>query len=577
MVDCDRRVSPASEGLSYEEIVRRYRTLVETLPLIVYVDNLDAASSNIFTSPQIEAILGYTVEEWANDETLFVRALHPEDRDRVLGAHQRTHDTHEPLSVEYRLLARDGRTVWVRDEGVVVVDDDGAPLYLQGYLLDITGEREAQLQLRRLAFYDPLTGLANRTFFHEQLQQSAMRRLEPQRETALLFVDLNDFKGVNDRYGHAAGDAVLKTLGARIQQSIRAGDAAARLGADEFAVLLTTGAEPAEAVQAAERLLDAIGQPIPFGAGQLAVTASIGISLGSDAAELLKEADAAMYRAKTQRDVGYAFFDPAHDRSATHRSRRIAELREAIDRREFTLHYQPLVDLETHTISGYEALARWHHPTEGVLGPVEFIPLAEETGLIVPLGSWVLDEACARGAELQAAHGRNVQMSVNVSARQFQHPDFVSHLERALQESGFAPRCLMLELTESVLVTSESALEQALARLKEIGVTLALDDFGTGYASLSYLQRFPVDVVKIDRSFLAEIHDPAADVILLRGIIDLSKGLGLNTVVEGVETEAQHHLVRSLGSHGAQGFYFGYPARVAQRDLSRTRALSARE
>jgi diguanylate cyclase (GGDEF)-like protein/PAS domain S-box-containing protein len=553
--------------VSYDEIVRRYRTLVEQLPLIVYVDNLDAASSNIFTSPQIESILGYTVAEWANDETLFVRALHPEDRDRVLGAHKRTHETHEPLSVEYRLLARDGRTVWVRDEGVVVMDDAGEPLYLQGYLLDITGEREAQLQLRQLALYDPLTGLANRAFFQERLQQAAAQRHEPQRETALLFVDLNDFKSVNDRHGHAAGDDVLRALGARIQQCIRAGDAAARLGGDEFAVLLTTGAEPAEAVQAAERLLEAIGEPIATGAGQLAITASIGISLGGDAIELLKEADAAMYRAKTQRDVGYAFFDPAHDRSAVNRSRRIGELREAVDRREFTLHYQPLVDLGTHTISGYEALARWHHPTEGVLGPVDFIPLAEETGLIVPLGSWVLDEACARGAELRAAHGRDVEMSVNVSARQFQHPDFVDQLERALEASGFPPECLMLELTESVLVTSGTALEQALGRLKEIGVTLALDDFGTGYASLSYLQRFPVDVVKIDRSFLAEINDPAADVVLLKGIIDLSKGLGLNTVVEGVETEEQHRLVRRLGSHGAQGFYFGYPAQVAQRHL----------
>jgi diguanylate cyclase (GGDEF)-like protein/PAS domain S-box-containing protein len=565
-VDCDRRVSPAD--LSYDEIVRRYRTLVEQLPLIVYADNLDASSSNIFTSPQIEGILGYTVDEWADDDTLFVRALHPEDRDRVLAAHAHTHETHEPLSVEYRLLARDGRTVWIRDEGVVVVDDAGTPLYLQGYLLDITGEREAQLQLRRLAFYDPLTGLANRAFFHEQLQQSAVQRLEPPREAALLVLDLNDFKSLNDRYGHAAGDAVLRTLGTRIQQSIRAGDAAARLGGDEFAVLLTTGAEPAEAVRAAERLLEAIAEPIPFGAGELTITASIGISLGSDAAELLKQADAAMARAKTQADVGYAFFDPAHDRSAVHRSRRIAELRDAIERREFTLHYQPLVDLETHTISGYEALARWHHPTEGVLGPLEFIPLAEETGLIVPLGSWVLEEACARGAELQAAHDRDVQMSVNVSARQFQHPDFVSQLENALDRSGFPPRCLMLELTESVLVTSETALEQALTRLKNIGVTLALDDFGTGYASLSYLQRFPVDVVKIDRSFLSEIRDPAADVVLLRGIIDLSKCLGLNTVVEGVETEAQHHLVRSLGSHGAQGFYFGVPARDAQRELA---------
>lgn len=563
----DRRMPSATDGTSYDEIVRRYRTLVEQLPLIIYVDALDAASSNIFTSPQIEPILGYTVEEWATDETLFVRVLHPEDRERVLAAHARTHETHEPLSLEYRLLARDGQIVWIRDEGVVVVDETGVPLYLQGYLLDITREREAQIQLRQLALYDPLTGLANRAFFHEQLQQAAAQRHEPQRETALLFIDLNDFKSVNDRYGHDIGDSVLKALGTRIQRVIRAGDAAARLGGDEFAVLLTTGVEPVEAVKAAERLLSAIGEPVELDRGQLSLTASIGIALGSNADDLLKEADAAMYRAKAHRDVGYAFFDPVLDRSAVHRSRCIAELREGLDRGEFTLHYQPLVDLDTHEISGYEALLRWQHPTEGEVGPLEFIPLAEETGLIIPIGNWVLAEACAHGAQLQAEHGREVGMSVNVSARQFQHPDFVTQLERVLGESGFPPQCLMLELTESVLLTAGALLEQRLSTLKEIGVTLALDDFGTGYASLSYLQRFPVDVVKIDRSFIAEIDDVATDLVLLKGIVDLGKGLGLNLVAEGVETVEQHRVVRSLGCHGAQGFYFGYPTEVPQRAL----------
>jgi diguanylate cyclase (GGDEF)-like protein/PAS domain S-box-containing protein len=564
----DRNRAPsATDCTNYDEIVRRYRTLVEQLPLIVYVDELDATSSNIFTSPQIEPILGYTVEEWANDETLFVRTLHPDDRDRVLAAHTRTHQTHEPLSIEYRLLARDGRVVWIRDEGVVVVDDAGIPLYLQGYLLDITREREAQIQLRQLALYDPLTGLANRAFFREQLQQAAAQRHDPPRTTVLLFVDLNDFKSVNDRYGHDAGDSVLKALGTRIQRSIRAGDGAARLGGDEFAVLLTSGVEPEEAVNAAERLLQSISEPIELERGQLSVSASIGISLGSDADEMLKEADAAMYRAKAQRDVGYAFFDPVLDRSAVHRSRRIAELREGLERGEFALHYQPLVDLETHTISGYEALVRWQHPTEGELGPLEFIPLAEETGLIIPIGTWVLDEACRHGTHLLAEHGRHVGMSVNVSARQFQHPDFVTQLEQVLRQSCFPPQCLTLELTESVLLTSGALLEQRLSMLKEIGVTLALDDFGTGYASLSYLQRFPVDVVKIDQSFIAEIDGASTDFVLLKGIIDLSRGLGLNTVVEGVETREQHQVVQSLGCDGAQGFYFGYPAQVAQRDL----------
>jgi len=562
--------SRALDDIPHEEVARRYRTLVEQLPLIIYVDALDAASSNIFTSRQVEPILGYTVEEWASDDTLFVRTLHPEDRDRVLAAHARTHQTHEPLSVEYRLIARDGTTVWVRDEGVVVVDDDGAPLYLQGYLLDITSEREAQLQLRQMALYDPLTGLANRAFFREQLQHSAARRHDPPQETALLFIDLNDFKNVNDRWGHDVGDSVLAALGARVQQSIRAGDAAARLGGDEFAILLGAGVEPAEAVNMAERLLQRINEPIEIGRGQLTVSASIGISLGGEPETMLKEADAAMYRAKTQRDVGYAFFDPVLDRSAVQRSRRIAELRDALERGEFTLDYQPVVDLEAYEITGYEALVRWQHPTDGQLGPLEFIPLAEETGLIVALGEWVLNEACARGAALRTEHGRDIQMAVNLSARQLQHPEFGDQVRRALDRSGFPAERLTLELTESVLASGEHV-ERELAALKQMGIMLALDDFGTGYASLSYLQRFPVDIVKIDRSFMAAIGAAGNDLVLLKGIIDLGNALGLNLVAEGIETSEQHRVVRRLGCQGAQGFFFGRPTPIVAVDLSASR------
>jgi EAL domain-containing protein (putative c-di-GMP-specific phosphodiesterase class I) len=297
------------------------------------------------------------------------------------------------------------------------------------------------------------------------------------------------------------------------------------------------------------------------------VSASIGISLGGDAERMLKEADAAMYRAKTQRDVGYAFFDPVLDSSAVQRSRRIAELREALERGEFILEYQPVVDLEAQEITGYEALIRWLHPTEGRIGPLEFIPLAEETGLIVPLGQWVLNEACARGAALQQEHGREVQMAVNVSARQLQHPEFVGHVRHALERSAFPAPRLTLELTESVLASGEHV-ERELVALKAMGIMLALDDFGTGYASLSYLQRFPVDIVKIDRSFTAAIGAPDNDLVLLKGIIDLGNALGLNLVAEGIETSEQHRIVRGLGCQGAQGFYFGRPSPIAPPDLS---------
>ena len=270
----------------------------------------------------------------------------PGGRDRVLTAHARTHATHEPLSVEYRLLASDGRVVWVRDEGVVVVDDDGAPLYLQGYLLDVTAEREAQAQLRQMALYDPLTGLANRAFFHEQLQHATALRKVGVEQTALLFVDLNHFKEVNDRFGHDVGDAVLARLGHRIQRTVRAGDSAARVGGDEFAIVLAAVSEPGEASQAAERLLEKIVEPIGLGPEFVSVSASIGIALGDEPEVLLKEADAAMYRAKSQREAGFAFFDAVLDSTAVERSRRATELRRAVDSCEFTLDFQPMVDLE---------------------------------------------------------------------------------------------------------------------------------------------------------------------------------------------------------------------------------------
>jgi diguanylate cyclase (GGDEF)-like protein/PAS domain S-box-containing protein len=557
------------DDLSADEVVRRYRTLIEQLPLVVYVDELDSISSNIFTSRQIEPMLGYSVEEWATNSELFTRLLHPEDRERVLAAHMHTQKTHEPLSLEYRLIARDGRVVHLRDEGVVVVDDQEKPLYLHGYLLDITRQREAEQQLRQLALYDPLTGLANRAFFHERLRHAIKLRHDDGHATGLLYIDLDDFKGINDRWGHDLGDDVLHEIGRRIEHSVRPGDTAARLGGDEFAVVLTEPVTPEEAVGVAERLLEEIGRPLESGSGSLHTSASVGIAFGNDDEALLREADIAMYRAKGHSELGYAFFDARLDRVAVERSQRIGELREGIGREEFRLDYQAVVDLEQNQITGYEALVRWEHPTAGELPPAEFIPLAEETGLIVALGEWVLTEACTEATRLYQLHGRPMHMSVNVSARQLHHPDFFRHVSRALDSSALLPSLLTLELTESTLLASDERVARTLQRIKELGVVLALDDFGTGYASLSYLRQFPIDVVKIDRSFTANAGRENGDLVLLKGIIDLGHALELNLVAEGIETPEQHTLVRQLGCQQAQGFYFGRPSHPAQRDLDR--------
>jgi diguanylate cyclase (GGDEF)-like protein/PAS domain S-box-containing protein len=548
----------AHDAAERREIERRYRTLVEQLPLVIYVDALDAVSSNIFTSRQIEGLLGYSVEEWKEDGELFVKLLHPDDRDWVQAAHEHTHRTHEPLRAEYRLRARDGHVVWVRDEGVVVKDEDGSPLYLQGYLLDISSEREAEEQLRRQALYDPLTGLANRAHFNERLERAVSARRGTGERTALLFADLNGFKGVNDRFGHHAGDTVLRLLAERLHGVVRAGDTAARLGGDEFAVILEHVGDPAEVSVVAQRLHQAIAEPLELEGHRLTVEASIGISLGSDPLELLKQADAAMYRAKSNPGIGFAFFDPELDRAALVRFRRIGELGEAIERDELRVHYQPIVTLATGAVDGYEALLRWQHPTLGLVPPAEFVPLAEDSGLIVPIGRWVLEQACARAVSLADAEGRAIEMAVNVSARQLQHPEFVAHVEGALAASGLLPERLVLEITESVVIDTNDV-EERLALLRAHGVQIALDDFGTGYGSLAYLQRLPIDIVKIDRSFTAAVDSDDSGRALLQAIVGFGTALGTRLVAEGIERPTQDAVVQALGCGSAQGFHYGRP------------------
>ncbi|MGZ4333804.1 MAG: bifunctional diguanylate cyclase/phosphodiesterase [Gaiellaceae bacterium] len=541
------------------ELERRYRTLVEQLPLVIYVDALDATSSNIFTSKQIEGLLGYSVEEWRDDAELFVKLLHPEDRERVLRAHERTHATHDPLSIEYRLKARDEHYVWIRDEGVVVTDDDGTPRYLQGYLLDISPEREAEEQLRRQALYDPLTGLANRTHFNDRLERAVAAIRTPGEQTAMLFADVNDFKAVNDRFGHHVGDLVLCTLADRLHSVLRAADTAARLGGDEFAVIIERVVDPADVSVVAHRVHETLARPIEVEGRRLTVETSIGISLGDDPTELLKEADAAMYRAKSQPGIGFAFFDPELDKAALIRFRRIGELGEAIERGQLLLHYQPIITLDTGEVEGYEALIRWQHPELGLLPPDEFIPLAEGSGLIVPIGRWVLREACVHAARLTRGTGRRVEMAVNVSARQLQHPDFVTHVEEALEVSGLTPELLVLEITESVVIDT-SDVDVRLEHLRARGVKIALDDFGTGYGSLVYLQRLPIDIVKIDRSFTAAVDSDEAGKALLNAIVGFGTALGTRLVAEGIERPGQDAVVQELGVQNAQGFHYGRPA-----------------
>jgi diguanylate cyclase (GGDEF)-like protein/PAS domain S-box-containing protein len=562
----------ADEALQFAGI--RYRTLVEQLPLAVYIDRVDAASSNVYTSPQIEAMLGYTPAEWAADSSLFLELLHADDRERVLAAHARTHTTGEPLHAEYRLHARDGRVVWVHDEAHLLNDPQTGEQVLQGYLLDITARREAEEQLRHQAFHDPLTGLANRALFTDRVQHALVVRSG---DVAVLFLDLDDFKSVNDGLGHVAGDALLRAVGERLRASLSPSHTVARMGGDEFAILVEQADAAGAALDAAERITAALQTPFDVDGREVFVTASVGIAVGGDAEELLRCSDVAMYGAKTSGKAQYVVYAPPMDDHVVGRLELVADMRRALADDEFVVHYQPTVELETGRIVGAEALVRWQHPTRGLLQPGDFIGVAEETGQIVELGRWVLEEACRQSARWRAELAYDLGVSVNVSTRQIRRPGLVEDVRAALEASGLAPHALTLEITESALARRREEMTVILEEVTALGVVLALDDFGTGYSSLSLLRNLPVQTLKIDRSFLETIDAGPGPRAFVQAIVDLAEALDLTAVAEGVERPVQVTALRRIGCVYGQGFHFAPPmAPLALEHLLRTGRVPAR-
>ena len=431
---------------------------------------------------------------------------------------------------------------------------------------DITERKRAEEQLRHQATHDELTGLANRALLQDRLEQSIHYANRSQRLVAVLLLDLDRFKVINDSLGHGFGDELLRSVARRLERTVREADTVVRMGGDEFVILLAEVAEGDDVGLVAKKILENLTRPYPISGREITVTASIGVSLyprdGADGETLLRNADVAMYRAKEDGDT-FRFYAPKMDQRVHETLEMEADLRRALERAELLLHYQPKVDLASGEITGAEALLRWQHPQRGLVAPGMFIPLAEETGLILPIGEWVLATACAQVRAWQVQGLEAVPVAVNLSARQFRKADLAETVHRVLRESGIAPRLLELELTESMIMRDPQAAAATMQQLKALGVRLALDDFGTGYSSLNYLRRFPVDSLKIDRSFISDAAcDPSAAAVAT-SIVAIAHSLGLHAVAEGVETREQLAFLRNCGCDSLQGYYFSRPVPAA--------------
>jgi diguanylate cyclase (GGDEF)-like protein/PAS domain S-box-containing protein len=540
----------------------RFRSLVQHSTDTTLVIGADRHIS--YASPATLALLGLPPDDVVGrDATDFI---HPDDTERIvlqLSTLVRANTVAE--GVEARLGNVDG--TW-RTVEAVLTDLRNRPS-VDGFvanLRDITERKEAEELLAHRAVHDPLTGLANRTLILDRAEQMLVRCRRTQEPVAALFIDLDNFKEVNDTLGHEAGDKLLRAIAARFSATVRASDTVGRLGGDEFVVLAEGMSLAAGPELLAERFRDVLREPFLLDGlnGTLSITASIGIAEGDrDAGEdLLRDADIALYRAKAMGKDCAALFAPEMQSAVIDRLGLKMDLQTALARGEFHLLYQPLFDLDTMHVYGVEALLRWHHPDRGVVGPNEFIPMLEETGLIADVGSWVLGAACAQAAAWHAV-GHALTMSVNVSMRQLDTPALIDHVREALAVSGLAPDALLLEITETALVRDTDAAIARLTALKRLGISIAIDDFGTGYSSLGYLRQFPVDALKIDRSFISGMADSPESKVLIHTMVALAHALGLGTVAEGIEESSQLETLRDQGCQRGQGYLVSRPVEAA--------------
>ena len=554
--------------MAEEELRRseeRFRALVQNSLDVVSV--VDAEATILYYSPSVEAVMGYKPEEFLGKNALEASPIHPEDLPQVRDIFgYLVENPGVNYSMEMRMRHADGSWRIIEATANNLLDDPSVGGIVTNYR-DITERKTFEKQLEHQAFHDTLTGLPNRTLLIDRLQHALSRIERHQTFIAVLFLDLDNFKVVNDSLGHQAGDELLVAVAKRLQECLRPADTLARLSGDEFVVLLEDISNESEVTRLTERLIRHLQAPFELEhQEEVHITASVGIAFGvsdnNGPDDLLRKADVAMYRAKSRGKAHYEVFNAHMDVDVRERLRLQTDLRQAIEREEFALQYQLEFDLVTGDVVGAEALIRWNHPERGVILPEEFITLAEETGLIVPVGRWVLQEACRQTLEWQKLCPQDppLTIGVNLSARQFQLPSLAKEIADILQKTGLPPYSLVLEITESIMMESEARIMDELAELKALGLRLAIDDFGTGYSSLSYLKRFPVDFLKIDRAFVEGLGgDPEAEKVMA-GIISLGQSLDLTTIAEGIETEEQLSRLKQLGCQFGQGHHLAQPS-----------------
>lgn len=546
----------------------------------------DFATDRMHWSDEVFRILGCDPARTDAGVPALLARVHPEERAELDTALRSLRDLGKVDELIHRFLMADGTTRYVRIHTEVSRDQDGRPLQAFGALQDITENKAAEQRIHQLAYYDRLTQLPNRQRFVDNLVVALEQAKRAKRMVAVLSLDLDQFKRINDTLGHAVGDGVLTTVARRLRDTLRDGDAItrllpgddaalARLGGDEFCVLLSQMSSFQDAAKVAQRILDVIRRPIEVDGHELFTTTSIGIALfpgdGDDADALLKNADAAMYFAKSQGRNNYRFYGKEMNSRALERLAMETKLRRAIDRDEFELHFQPKLDLRDRHVAGVEALLRWRPPDMGMVPPMEFIPLAEESGLIVAIGEWVLWRAAQQAVAWSQAGLPPIHMAVNIAGMHFQQPGFVDFVAKVLRDTGLEPGRLELEVTESMLMDTRVATLDTLRRLKAMGLRLSIDDFGTGYSSLAYLKQFPVDALKVDRSFVKDMPGADDDAAIASAIIAMAHSLRLEVVAEGVETQAQLAFLAERGCEYVQGFLIAQPLPARELEALLTR------